>query len=155
MKQLRVIFKRIILLSITALTLTSCQTNRTPRAASEYLYSTDKSQTQLLEDLKTKLTENKYVIKSMDIETGFLTTQPRAFTIGSGDEKIRARQTVQIRQEGGGVKIRSIYECEYEHKGTKAFEPCVVEDDGANQKIQRIEGALLKLIRENLNKHND
>jgi hypothetical protein len=133
--------------------LSSCQTTRTPRAASEYLFSTDKSQTSLLEDLKAKLTEHKYEIKTFDIETGFLVTKPRRFSIGSGGDKYSARQVVQIRQEGGSVKIRSIYECEYEQKGQRQFEACIVEDQEASAKIQRVESGLLRLLKDNLNKH--
>lgn len=140
------------LLSFTAaaLMLSSCETTRTARPASEYLYSTDKAQTQLLEDLKAKLIENKYEVKTLDLETGFLVTKPRRFNIGNG---VAGRQSVQIRQEGGSVKIRSIYECEYENDGAKKFEPCLLEDEEAGKKIQRVDALLLKIIQDNLNKH--
>jgi hypothetical protein len=154
MRQL-IIFKNFAIFASligSAFMLSSCQTTRTPRAASEYLYSTDKSQTQLLEDLKAKFTENKYEVKTLDIETGFLVTKPRKFNIGNGEV---GRQTVQIRQEGGSVKIRSVYECEYEVAGKKDFEPCLIEDSDATQKIQRIDGLLLKIVKDTLNKHTD
>lgn len=133
--------------------LSGCQTTRTPRAASEYLFSTDKSQTQLLEDIKAKLIEHKYSIRSLDVETGFLTTYPRRFSVGSGSSRIIAQQTIQIRQEGGGVKLRSYYECEYDYKGKKEFEACIVEDKDATEKIRRVESAMLKMIKGVLYKH--
>lgn len=131
--------------------LVACSTTRTPRAPNEYLYSTDKAVTQLLGDIRAKLVENKYQIKTFDIETGFLVTEPRRFTVGRS--RRAARQTIQLRQEGGSLKLRTFYECEYENDGAKEFEPCIVEDEDASAKIQKIEGLTLKLVKDNLFKH--
>jgi hypothetical protein len=103
--------------------------------------------------LQAKLVENKYEVKTIDFETGFLVAKPRSFMIGASKERRPARQIVQIRQEGGSVKVRTIYECEYDHENGKFFEPCLLEDQDATAKIQRVDGLLQKLVRDNLNKH--
>jgi hypothetical protein len=59
---------------------------------------------------------------------------------------------VNIRQEGGSVKLRIIYDCNYSGDG-RTYEVCYITDDQATAKIKRIEPALVDVIRPLLMKH--
>lgn len=128
-----------------------CATPRTGRDPSTYLLNTDKPQNILMKELETILKENKYEIKTFDLQSGILVTKPRGFSYGS--DKSRARHTVQISQEGGSVSLRVVYDCEYADKsGVKAFEECESRDEDFEGKVKKIESSLVRLIRGKVDK---
>lgn len=134
-----------------ALLFTGCATPRTSRDPSTYLMNTDKPQNTLMAELQTILKDNKYEIKTFDLQSGILVTKPRGFTYGS--DKARARHTVQVRQEGGSVSVRIVYECEFADKsGEKAFEECENRDEEFEAKVKKIEASLIRLIRGKVDK---
>ena len=130
------------------LILSACATRQIPMEPSIYLLSTDKGPGWLLGEVAEDLKENKYKIETMDASTGLLVTEPRRFVILRGDERTYAEQTFQLRQEGGSIKVRLTYECDY--KDGKA--PCDVNDSEATTKIRRIERLLLAIINRRLYK---
>lgn len=137
-------------ISIVILILSACASVPKSRPASEYLLTTDKSTSNVLNDLKVKLEEKKYKIQKLDVTAGILTVEPRSYIFISSGKKIFARQIVQIRQEGGSVKVRFIYECNYSEI---EFETCHAEDEDSNAKISKIEPKLIREIRPLLMKH--
>jgi len=126
--------------------ISNCAHQQTPRAPSDYLLTTDRGVTELLRDVRAKLQENKYRIRREDAAAGLLVTYPRRFSFNSDGNKVLARQTVEVRQEGGSVKLRIIYDCSYDGSGKK-FSPCFKEDAAAMTKISRLEPALVELIK--------
>jgi hypothetical protein len=133
-----------------ALILCSCATPMTPREPSEYLLTTDMASTILLKDVKAKLEENKYKIRKFDIGAGLLLTEPRKFSFEKNGKKIAANQSLQLRQEGGSVKLRIAYSCNYTGD---TFVTCHAQDQEAAAKINRVEPALVEMIRPLLVKH--
>ncbi|MCB0349534.1 MAG: hypothetical protein KDD38_00010 [Bdellovibrionales bacterium] len=148
---MKFLIKSFAVMALTVL-LSNCATAPKPRAASEYLLTTDKGVSNVLEDVKIALESKKYKIKTVDNATGILLTYPRKYTFTSGGKRIFARQIIQLRQEGGSVKLRIVYECDY--NGID-YEGCARDDADSNAKIMRIEPALVELIRPALIKHKD
>ncbi len=130
--------------------LAGCATGPAKRGPSEYLLSVDRGVTASLRDLRVKLEEEKYVVGREDLDAGFLILKPRTFSFERNGSKVVARQFVQIRQEGGSVKVRLSYECKYE----MSFDACDQDDEGARAKISRLERPLLDLLRPILLENN-
>ena len=82
----------------------------------------------------------------MDLNVGLLVMEPRRFVVLRGDAKTYARQTIQLRQEGGSVKMRMTYECEY----GQGISECNTDDDFAVEKIRRIERIIMSMINRKL-----
>jgi hypothetical protein len=144
--------KLIVLLALGLLSLTSCTTPKVPRPPSTYLLNTEKSQVQLITELKDMLMANKYEIKTINTQTGFLITKPRRFNVKRPDgSKVSTEQSLSVRQEAGSVTVRANYDCEYIDKEKKlVVQPCHNDDTDVNNRIRRIESALIKQIRQKL-----
>ncbi len=137
---------------VISFVLTSCTTPKVARPPSTYLLSTEKSQVQLMTELSEMLVANKYEIKNLNSQTGFLLTKPRRFTVKRADgTKTSTEQNLIIRQEGGSITVRANYDCEYMGRNQNlAIQPCNNDDEDVNKRIRRIESALLKQIRKKL-----
>lgn len=123
------------------------------REPSTYLMNTDKPQNLLMGELEGLLKENKYEIRTFDAQTGILVSKPRLFGYTVDGQKERARHTVQIRQEGGSVSMRIVYECEYtDKKGQVEYAECPENDEGLTEKARKIESLLVRLIRQKVDK---
>lgn len=123
------------------------------REPSTYLMNTDKPQNLLMGELDGLLKENKYEVRTFDPQTGILVTRPRLFAYTIDGQKERARHTVQIRQEGGSVSMRILYECEYaDKKGETEFAECQENDEALTEKARKIESLLVRLIRQKVDK---
>jgi hypothetical protein len=127
----------------------SCATEPKLRAASEYLFSTDKGTSILFGDLKDSLDHHKYKMEKQDDTAGILLMAPKVFSFQSGPNKVFVRQVVQMRQEGGSLKIRMAYDCNY-LGDRKTFEPCLDEDDALANKISRMEAAFVEVLKPTL-----
>lgn len=125
----------------------ACATQPKNRAASEYLLTTDKSTSVLFKDLKNQLGEHKYTVEREDDTAGILLLSPREFSYGGS--KRPARQSIQMRQEGGSVKVRIAYECKY----SADFEPCLDSDRPISAKISRIEASLIEMLQPIMVRH--
>ncbi len=134
--------RQILILLFFGLAFSGCVTQPRFRAASEYLLTTDKGTTSLFTDLKAGLGEHKYTVEKEDSAAGILLLAPRPFSYASGGHKVSARQIVQMRQEGGSVKVRISYECKY----ASEFEACLENDSRVSEKIGRIENSLVEVI---------
>lgn len=144
---------RMVLVIFIALIVSSCVTPPKTRPASEFLLTSEKGITQSLADVNAALTQKKYKIKQVNHEVGILITQPRGFAFSRGGSKVAARQTVQLRQEGGSVKLRLVYECETATEaGDLEFKPCLLEDSDAAAKILRLDSITAGIVRDALKK---
>lgn len=143
---------RHLFIAVASLSALACATPPKPRVASEYLLVTDKSSAAVLKDVQKKLEEIKYSIRTVDPEVGVLVTKPRRFSYTKGGVPASARQSLQVRQEGGSVKLRFQYECELAAQGG-AFAECFQEDQALDEKIRRIEPSVVRRVREVLLKH--
>jgi hypothetical protein len=128
-----------------------CATKMTNRRASEFLFSTDRSATNVFSDARQLLEKNKYVITKEDVTAGILVTQPRKYSFEKGGSKISGQQTLRIRLEGGSAKINVTYECNYALDRI-TFVPCYNEDTASNDKIRRLDPALISILKPILNK---
>src|SRR6185437_14857963 len=108
----RIIMRKLLLLLIFFIV--GCESMPKRRPASEYLFSTNQSTGVLLNQLKDTFTQHKYTIAKQDNAAGILLMAPRTFIFTSTAGKTKAHQVVQIRQEGGSLKIRMAYECNYD-----------------------------------------
>lgn len=124
-------------------------TNR-PLDTSVYLLNTDRNTTTLLNALTEEFKANKYSVETRSNSLGVLTMKPRKFLIPREQDSTPAEQLVQIRQEGGSVKVSMAYRCE--DATSKTMGPCFQEDGDATAKISRIEKALLELFNRHLYK---
>jgi hypothetical protein len=129
-----------------------CASRPVGRDPSEYLLTTDRDAQSLLKDIRTALEGKKYKIRKEDPSAGLLVAAPRKFSFEREGTKVTARQVVNLRQEGGSVKLRIVYECNYAGDG-QTFDVCYVSDNEATAKINRVEPALLDVIRPFLMKH--
>ncbi|MEK6554106.1 MAG: hypothetical protein AABZ31_02610, partial [Bdellovibrionota bacterium] len=120
--------KNKILLAVASLLLllVGCSTPKVPRPPSTYLLNTEKSQVELMTELNKMLVANKYEIKNLNTQTGFLLTKPRRFSVKRADgSKVSTEQNLIIRQEGGSVTVRANYDCEYFDKSQQlVVQPC-------------------------------
>lgn len=124
--------------------LAGCAANSNYLKPTQVLLSTDRSTSQIFSDLRTKLGKYKYKIALEDRSVGLLVSEPRQFSLDHNGQKIEAQQTVQIRQEGGSVKVRLSYACDY--TGDRKFTPCLADDPEDNQKISRLNRGLIRLV---------
>ncbi len=124
------------------LLLNGCAVPKVARPASDYLLSTDRSTSKVVLDTKAALIKHKYQIQKEDITSGILVVAPRKFTYRTATQKIEAEQRVQIRVDGGSVKINIMYKCKY----NSLLEACDSADKDGNIKIKRLERALLEII---------
>lgn len=129
-----------------------CASKPIGRDPSEYLLTTDRDAQSLLKDIRTTLEQKKYKIRKEDATAGILVAAPRKFSFEREGGKVSARQTLNIRQEGGSIKLRIIYDCNYTGDG-QLYEVCYVTDNEATAKINRIEPALVEAIRPLLMRH--
>ena len=134
--------------------LAGCATTPVERAPSEYLLATDKDIAKALKDVRTELEKNKYAIKKEDLNSGILITIPRKFFYEEDGKKKSAYQTLQFRQEGGSVKIRIVYKCNYGEE-LDSIEPCHKDDTALRSKISRLEPLLIKAIQPALLKYGE
>lgn len=124
-----------------------CASAPSKRQPTQYLYSTDKSTTNLLKDLRDSLVEKKYKIRKIDVGAGLLITEPRSFSYGEDDKK--AKQILNIRQEGASVKVAVSYTC-LDDSGK--FIGCYEDNEELALKIKRVESPIIKIIRDQLTK---
>jgi hypothetical protein len=130
------------------LVMAGCATKGRPLDASVYLLNTNRNTTALLNSLSEEFKANKYIIETRSNSLGVLSLQPRRFAIPRGENKSSfGEQIIQIRQEGGSVKVSITYRCEDPTKGSMG--PCFQRDEAATNKIARIERMLLEVF----NKH--
>ena len=134
----------LICLILTPFLLVSCAQKKVRPRPSSYLLSTKRGSLLLIKDLHKFLEANKYTIRNSDPDLGILTTKPKSFSIRSNGRKVRANLALQIRQEGGSVKVRISYKCKYEGN----YVGCDKSDPGTRKKISLIEPKLLKGIKE-------
>ncbi len=137
-----------VLLMLIFCRLTGCAANSDYLKPTQVLLSTDRSTSQIFSDLRTKLGKYKYKIALEDQGIGLLVTEPRQFSFTHNGERIAAQQTVQIRQEGGSVKVRLSYTCDY--ASDRKFTPCLANDTEDNQKILRLNRGLIHLVMQSL-----
>ncbi len=137
----------------TSIFISGCATEPKNRAASEFLLTTDKATSMLFSDIKTMLDEHKYSVQRQDVTAGILLLAPRNFVYSNGPKKTLARQNVQMRQEGGSVKVRITYECNYAGD-RKEFVPCLDGDGAIATKISRIETSLIEVIQPAMLRHS-
>ena len=134
--------------------ISGCAHQPIPREASEYLLTTDRDAVALLKAIRTALEEKKYTVSREDVPAGLLVVAPRRFSFDKNGSKIAARQSINMRQEGGSLKIRITYDCNYAGD-ERTFVTCFSEDAEATAKIKRIEPALIQAIKPHLMKHAD
>lgn len=146
--------KYILILFFTTLFVSGCSTTKVPRPPSTYLLSTEKSQVQLMTEIRDMLVASKYQVKTFNSQTGFLVLQPRRFSVKKPDgSQVAVKQSMVIRQEGGSVSLRASYECEYPNeKNEKTYSACNNDDQEVGQKIRKIESLVLKQVRQKLEK---
>jgi len=125
-----------------------CALKGRPIDASVYLLNTNRSTSALLGALEAEMTTNKYEVEARNDQLGVLAFLPRKFVIPREDRKSFGEQMIQVRQEGGSVKIRISYRCEDVSRGD-LMGPCLDSDKAATQKISKIE----RLILDSFNKH--
>src|SRR5690606_22635624 len=89
---------------------------------------------------------NKYQIKKVDTVVGLLVTEPRKFPVVRGEDKTYAEQLIQIRQEGGSLKLRFTYKCQ----NGDNYKPCGQSDQELRAKVARVERAIIKLFNKRL-----
>ena len=131
------------LTAIVFVSLTHCAHKIKRRSVSEYLFSTKRGTENFIEDLKKTLESKRYTIRNIDTTLGILTTRPRKFMIHEDGAEVQADHTIQVRQEGGSVKVRIQYKCNY----TGQMEACSKEDAATEEKISRFEPKLIQLIK--------
>lgn len=136
----------VIISVIFSFYLAGCQSASFPIEPSIYLLSTDKEPRSFLNEIADELKKSRYEVESLDLNVGLLVMEPRRFTILRGDQKSYASQKFQMRQEGGSVKLRITYECEYENGVTE----CDTKDEYAMEKIRRIERIIMSMINRRL-----
>ncbi len=132
----------------TVAVFTGCATESPYREPTRILLPTDLSTSQIFHNLHDRIALYKYKIAFEDMNVGLLVTAPRQFSFMSGDRKILARQVVQVRQEGGAVKLRLSYACAY--KNAQTFSPCLANDADANQKISHIDRGFITLVKKTI-----
>lgn len=137
-------FLGIFICLILGLGLFGCATRGNPIQSSVYLLDTDKSTTGLLNDLANDLRTSKYEVETINNSLGILSLMPRRFVIPREGGRSYGEQIFQLRQEGGSVKVTITYRCEDAEKG--GMGPCYDRDQAANNKINRIEKALLEVL---------
>jgi hypothetical protein len=141
-----------LIVSFSIYFVTACTSVPKPLPPSEFLLFTAKAQTEVLNDLKNYLKENKYEVSRFDYVTGILGTKPRSFAFDSNRGPAQGEQVILIRQESGSVKLRMEYRCQYPGKYSDVWSPCEVRDDPTISKIERIENILLPLVAKALHK---
>lgn len=146
---------RLVLLLFLALNfqfMNGCVTPPRNKEPAEYLLSTDRSTTEVNAVLKAKLAESKYTVSRENIEVGLLLFAPRGFSFENKGKKIKARQIIQVRHEGGSVKIHINYECDYVGRGAN-YTPCREDERPLDEKISKIESPLIEGVKNVLLKH--
>lgn len=141
-----------VFLCLSLFVVFGCATAPRIRPASEFLLTSEKGMTQSVADVKQALTQKKYVIQQENPEIGVLISKPRSFSYNKNGVKTPARQTVQMRQEGGSVKLRLQYECQITTESGAIFQPCHLDDAEATAKILRLDHITAELVREALQK---
>jgi hypothetical protein len=140
------------LVGVVFLSLIGCATTPKYRVASEYLLSTDLNIKTVFDDIVKQLEKYKYKPNKSDPEAGILIFEPRKFSYPSGKINISAQQVLYVRQEGGSVKLRLSYDCNYTGN---SYEQCRYSDNDVNAKISRIEPPLVGMIKPLLTKRAD
>lgn len=133
-------------IALILLTLCGCATDQLYRQPTDALYPTNRSTSNLFNDLTSKLHKYQYKVVSEDKSVGILLTAPRQFSFTSNGQRVLATQTAQIRQEGGAVKLRLSYKCNYSGDGT-TFVPCLVNDQEAESKIGLVDHAFMNMVK--------
>lgn len=137
--------KKISLLSVLLLELlmVGCASAPKPIGPSVHVLATNRTAPELLPDVESKLMKNKYEVSKISPEVGLLALKPRRFSVQHEGKKISANQTVQMRQEGGSLKLRIVYKCEYK---LGQWEPCYEDHPDVASKIRRVDRMIVKLI---------
>ena len=138
-------FTLTLLVLLTAAMFTGCATGSLYRRPTKILLPTDQSTSQVFRNLGEKIAQYHYKIAVEDMNVGLLVTAPRQFSFMHDGRKILARQVVQVRQEGGAVKLRLAYDCAYQ--GNQIFSPCLADDADANRKISHIDRGFIALVK--------
>ncbi len=139
-------FKSLIVVAILALVLDGCASSPRFRPATQALLPTNRGVSQFFHDLSTKLRQHKYKIVNDDPTAGILLTAPRQFSFIDRGRQMVANQRVEIHQEGGAVKLRLSYKCNYSGDG-HTFTPCLANDADAVKKIARVDKAFIGLLK--------
>jgi len=122
-----------------------CATTRQPIAPNEYLYTTKLSTSALFDLVAAELEAQKYKSKKRDVSAGVYIFYPRSFTFKDDNgEKVRGRQALTLRQEGGSIRVRLVYNCK-KPKELKSS-PCYSGDNATKDSIARANRAILNLI---------
>ena len=140
--------KRIILILLSfvgIILIQSCQRPVYYLPPSEYLLYTNKSQSQVISDLRMKLKSENYEISRIDYVTGIMGTKPRYFYLGQRNGEARGEQIVTVHQETGSVKLRMQYQCDYTGTGDH-WTTCSVYDMTTIKKIEKLENLLLPVV---------
>ncbi len=149
--------KRLILslTTLSALTTIGCVTMPKYRPPSDYLLSTDMSVTDVVKSVKAKLTESKYLASRENLDAGLLVFEPRQFAFDKKGVRSLVQQVIQIRHEGGSVKVHITYTCNYTGADEVPFKQCFQKDKVLEDKIKRVEKALISSMRDVLVKHKE
>lgn len=134
-------FRLVIFLPI--LMLISCSTPPPPMTATTHLLSTNRAPADLLPELKADFEKNKYKVRAENPKVGVLTLQPRSFSV----EGLAAQQVVQMRQEGGSLKLKISYLCRNE---VGKMAPCNTANEQLNEKTRRLNQMVVRLIDKHL-----
>ncbi len=124
-------FVRILILFSFGTILWGCVTEPKYRDPSEYLLNTDRDAEGVLGTIRTKLEENTYKIKKQDTTAGLLVVRPRKFSYDQNGKTVVGKQDIQVRLEGGSIKLRIFYQCNY----AGYFERCMRDDLEAEEKL--------------------
>lgn len=120
-----------------------CASAPKPIGPSVHLLATNRTAPELLPDVEAELLKQKYVVNKISPEVGLLALQPRDFSVQHEGKKIPAQQIVQMRQEGGSLKLRIVYRCQYKFG---QWEPCYADHPDVANKIRRVDQMIVKLI---------
>ena len=126
--------------------LVSCATKSVPIEASLYLLSTDRDSESFLNEMAEELKKNRYEVETLNFNVGLLKMEPRRFVILRDEQRTYGTQVIEMRQEGGSVKLSMEYECEYGQISSK----CVTDDEYATEKIRRIERIIIAMVNRRL-----
>ncbi len=140
------------LLFISVLFIGACSVPPKPLEPSVQMLNTNKTPQELIPDLKKVLTENKYAVANENPNVGLLSLKPRGFKVNTATGELKAKQVVQMRQEGGSLKMRITYVCNY---AGEQFEKCNDSSPEIISKIQRLDVLLKNIVSKQLIKERE
>ena len=120
-----------------------CASAPKPIQPSVHVMATNKTASELIPDLENQLKQSKYKVKRVDANLAFITTEPRTFSIDTAKGRLNARQSIQLRQEGGSLKLRVQYKCE---NISGVWGDCFATDSAVPEKISRLDKLLVSQL---------